>query len=183
MLSSITIQDLFFFVLSSVIIFGAIMVVSSKNLIHSAINLILCLFSTAGLFILLNAEFVAIAQVMVYIGGVVVFMLFTIFLTTRLGEEHLEPLFKNKFFNGTILVMAACWVASFIPSVIDPERDQTFAQNASLTEVGARFLDLRESGFIVPFEVISVLILVAMIGAIAIAKNDNDPKNKDEVSN
>lgn len=182
LLSNILISDLFFFVLSGIIIFSAIMVVTCKNLIHAAINLILSLFSTAGLFVLMNAEFVAIAQVMVYIGGVVVFMLFTILLTTRLGEEHLEPLFKNKFFNGTILVMAAFWISSFIPGIVDSKRDAVFSQNASIKEVAIRFLDIKENGFIVPFEVISVLILVAMIGAITIAISDKQADKNEDVN-
>ena len=160
-----------FFFLSFFIIFFAAIVVSTKNILHSALALIACFFTTAALYILLNAEFIAIAQILVYIGGIVIFIVYAILLTTQLGETFLKPsLFKKVsagFISLAMLITLTMYFLNkkdFIPSTLENEN------LGKLTEIGIRFLKIDAGGFIIPFEVISVLLLAAMIGAIIIAK-------------
>jgi NADH-quinone oxidoreductase subunit J len=136
--------------------------------------LIATLFGTAILYLLQNAEFVALAQVMVYIGGVVIFAVFTILLTTNLGEKEMAVSNGRKGF-AALLSGGLAWL--FIRLMLSTEGLGGAAQDgyATAATIGTRMLRFDSEGFIVPFEVISVLLLAAMIGAVVLARKDKNP--------
>ena len=172
-------NSLFYF-FSFLILGFSLLVVTSKNLLHCAMALIGTLATTAALYILLQAEFVAVSQVMVYIGGVVIFIVFAILLTTRLGETVTSNRRGTKVVSAVISgLLFSCFFFYFkehiFPVVSVGANDSTAG---SITAVGTHFLDTSKTGFIVPFEVVSILLLTVVIGAITIARKEEDGVNQ-----
>lgn len=172
-----------FYLLAGLMISGALATVLVRNILHSALFLIGTFFTTAVLYLTLNAEFVAIAQVLVYIGGVVIFVLFTVLLTSHLGESALISDGFRKYL-GVLLsggfLMTTLWFVSRISEatthhIVAP---QDFA---SLPAIGERLLRADAQGFVLPFEIISLLLLVATIGAIVVARRDSQSSQEDQV--
>ena len=170
-----TALDLGFYIVGAMILAGGVWAVTTKNILHAAMALIASFFATAVLYLMLEAEFVAVAQVLVYIGGVVIFVIFTILLTSRLGEKaDVSPGMRKGLafiLSGTVLglMLHAIDRMQWLPMkamAADPHF-------ASLEAVGKRFLDPGANGFVVPFEIISVLLLISVIGAIVIARKED----------
>jgi NADH-quinone oxidoreductase subunit J len=168
-------HDLLFYGFGGSLILFSALVVLAPNLVHAAIALVASFFMTVGLYILFEMEFVAVSQIMVYIGGIVIFVVITILLTTRLGENHLLPPIRQRIWGmliaGTLLCLLLLVAMKSFQFMALPVRDIP-AGTASLATVGARLLQPTENGFIVPFELISVLLLIALIGAVVIARKD-----------
>jgi len=145
--------------------------------LHSAVALICTFFGTAVLYFLLSAEFIAVAQVMVYIGGVVVFVVFTILLTSRLGERVQETSRSRKIvalvFSLLVVILAFSFLKEFGMIWQDPIEDF-----ATLSAIGKRLLSPDETGFLLPFEAISLLLLISLIGAVTIARIPSDDRNE-----
>jgi len=169
------IADIGFYIVALAILLGGIWAVTAKNILHAAMALIASFFGTAILYLMLSAEFIAIAQVLVYIGGVVIFVIFTILLTTRLGDKaEIAPGMRKLLalaLSGVLLgtFLHALDRAGVLVGVKAPVADPNFA---SIRAVGLRFLDPGTNGFLVPFEIISLLLLISVIGAIVIARKE-----------
>jgi NADH-quinone oxidoreductase subunit J len=151
---------------------SALLTVLVKNILHSAIALISTFFGSTILYFLLSAEFVAIAQVMVYIGGVVVFVVFAILLTSHLGEVTLEAGKPRKILALLFSIVIVAMSITLLKGVnwnlqIAPE------DFASLSAIGKRLISPSDDGFLLPFEAISLLLLISLIGAITIARSFN----------
>ena len=162
-----------FWILSIVIVVSGSMVVSLKNIFHCALFLILCLFSVAGIFILLDAEFLAAAQVLIYVGAVAILMIFAIMLTTDLASRKIRQSNENvlvAFFVCVTFVISALMLLAKtyegVWSKLSPEK--TLPENNILT-LGKYLM----TQFMLPFEVVSVLLLAAMIGAIVLARKES----------
>ncbi len=159
--------SLAFFVLAFLIVASAIFVVSSKNIFHSAIFLILALFGVAGIFVLLHAHFLAAAQVLIYVGAISVLMIFAVMLTSRIADKQVrhtnEQVGIGLLISGGLLAVIL-YSLYHTPFTIS---DQPIAEGAGMT-LGRLLL----TKFVLPFEVVSVLLLAALIGAIIIARRD-----------
>jgi NADH-quinone oxidoreductase subunit J len=177
MISEALFSDVMFYLVAFFMVVCAIATVSVKNILHSAIGLIATFFCTAILYLLLRAEFLAIAQVLVYIGGVVIFVVFTILLTSQLGEK---ALLTGKVRHGLAVVFALLFFATMAHLVLKvpaPVGEATAtAGYASMATFGQRLLSAERSGFIIPFEAISLLLLASLIGAITIARKPHEDK-------
>jgi len=173
----IPIKDILFYAVSIVMVAAALLTVVVKNILHSAVALIAAFFCTAILYFLLSAEFIAVAQVMVYIGGVIVFVVFTILLTSRLGERTLEVSTKRKllaaFFAAAITILAIVLLREMHGGFMLQQTEY-----ASLDAIGKRLLSPGDDGFLLPFEAISVLLLISLIGAVSIARTPHDDKTE-----
>ena len=157
-----------FWLLSAVAIISGLMVVSLRNIFHCALFLIMCLFSIAGIYILLNAEFLAAAQVLIYVGAVAILIIFAVMLTTNLASDKVRMTTRNAavafvacamFAVGVVflLLKTQVWAYSSVPMMTD-----------NVATVG-KFL---MTEFMLPFEVVSVLLLAALIGAIVLARRE-----------
>ncbi|NNC92429.1 MAG: NADH-quinone oxidoreductase subunit J [Acidimicrobiia bacterium] len=162
-------QNWFFLVIALVIVAASLVVVTSRNVMHAALMLVGALAGSAGLFILLGAEFVAGVVVLVYIGAIIVLFLFGVMITrVPIGQSHnLDH--ANRWpalvvAVGTFAVMAGSSVAFFG----DEEIYNTAAVRTS--DIG----DSIFSRFVVPFEVVSFVLLAALIGGIVLARKDAD---------
>lgn len=165
-----------FYIVALEILAGAVWAVTAKNVLHSALALIASFFGTAILYLMLSAEFIAVAQVLVYIGGVVIFVIFTILLTTRLGEKaEIAPGMRKLL----ALALSATLLGTFLHALsrahyfVDVHKQVAPQGFASLQNVGLRFLDPGPNGFLVPFEIISLLLLISVIGAIVVARKED----------
>jgi len=178
-MDSIPIKDIIFYATAIIMVAGALLTVWVKNILHSAITLIGTFFCSAVLYFLLSADFVAVAQVMVYIGGVVVFVVFAILLTSHLGETTLETNKLRKFL-AVLFSIAAAILAVMLLKEIDVGIQTQAEDYASLSAIGKRLLSPGEHGFLLPFEAISLLLLISLIGAVTIARTHKEDRHAGE---
>jgi NADH-quinone oxidoreductase subunit J len=170
-------SDFLFYVLATMLVLLSLLAVSVPNLLHGAISLIGSFFVTAALYIMLQLEFVALAQVMLYIGGIIIFMLIIILLTTGLGEDDsLNRISLSQRFSRALipmgLLLAFLYFLGKTPSPLLQSATHR-AGPVTLDDIGVRLLSI-DNGFIIPFEVISILLLVALVGAVVIARKDKE---------
>jgi NADH-quinone oxidoreductase subunit J len=170
------VRDLFFYGISAALVGLAGITVLARNLFRAALALLGVLLCTAVLFILLQAELVALVQVMVYIGGIMIFVLYAVLLTSELGGRMPGPSGLKVGGAGIaaalVLTMLLTWAGNARGGSTAAEAAAQAGVNiASVRSLGQRLLDPGPQGFLVPFELISVVLLAAMVGAIAIARS------------
>lgn len=165
----------FFGVLTILVIGGGLAVVLNRNLFHSALWLIVSLFGVAGLFVMLSAPFLAAVQVLVYIGAIVILIIFAIMLTRRMMGISEAP--NSQWTLGlaaaalTFLVIAMTLVlASNGANPLIPREPLTQIGGESLRDLGVALVDLNQ--YVLPFLLASVLLEAAMIGAIVLARGE-----------
>ncbi len=162
-------QNVAFWILAIAMAGAAIGVVRSQNVVHAALYLVVVLAGAAAQYILLAAEFVAWVQVLIYVGAVVVLLLFALMLT-RAPTGHTDDLTVRRALPAAIvaglvaLLLAVTVVAGFSDVRID--LDETVVGSAETT--GRTVFSL----WVLPFEVLSVLLLAALVGAIALSKRE-----------
>lgn len=160
-------QNIFFSIMAAVMIGSALKVVTTRNVVHAALWLILVLAGAAGQFLLLGAEFVGVTQVLVYIGAIIVLFLFGIMLTkASMGDDEDVNLANRPMAAavGTLLLAIMAY------ATIDFWRDAELPEDTRTS--AATVSDSIFSDFIVPFEATSVLLLAALIGAIVVARKE-----------
>ncbi len=182
MISEALFHDILFYVVAVAMVGFAVATVTAKNILHSAIYLIGTFFGTAVLYLLLRAEFLAIAQVLVYIGGVVIFVVFTILLTSQLGEKALLAVKGRRALAAAFAMVFFATMANLVLRVPAQASDAPVAQSgyASIMTFGQRLLSAGPEGFLIPFEVISLLLLASLVGAITIARKAPEDKTPGE---
>lgn len=160
-------QNVFFYIIATVMVFSALKVVTTKNIVHAALYLVLVLAGVAAQFIMLGAEFLGVTQVLVYIGAVIVLFLFGVMLTrAKIGDEERA----NHDNRAPALLTAVMLLAVMCYAVIDWAGSDLLPYGQPTTTE-----DVAESiftDFIVPFEAVSVLLLAALIGAIVLARKE-----------
>lgn len=162
--------NIVFYILAAITLGTGIMTVTSKNPIHSAIYMIICFFSISGHFLILNAQFLAVVNIIVYAGAVMVLLLFTLMLM-NLSAEH-EP--RKKVLTRVIATISACLTAIVILAAFlkaSPVIESYKAEGVdyqSVYVIGQVLLD----EYLVPFEFASILLITAMIGAVLISKKE-----------
>ena len=161
-------ERIIFYVLAFTIIFFALASVSSRKMLRSVIYLAFVLISIAGVFFLIDYNLLAAIQLTVYAGGIIVLIIFSVLLVHHI-EMRLEMASISKRIATAILCLLG--IGLFLYTIYGFEFSLTQNQDTITTaEIGERLLSYGDGGFILPFEVISVLLLAAMIGAIVIAK-------------
>jgi NADH-quinone oxidoreductase subunit J len=168
-----------FYILSALILVSALLAVTSRKIFRSAIWLLFSLTGIAGFYFWLQMEFVAAVQIVVYVGGIVVLIIFSIFLTQESGKDLPAPLRTRSIFS----ILAVC--AGFVLTVallrgyaFPPAGHSAASQSVGgIGAIGSQLLSTSEHGYVLPFEVISILLLAAMIGCIVIAMKPK-PENK-----
>ena len=168
-------MDIAFYVVAFVILMTAVCCVAVKNILQSAVFLIFSFVTTAILYLLMHAEFIALAQVMVYVGGVVIFVVFTILLTSHLGEDAFTTKMPRIFTAfalsiAFVFVMVKCMPTPDIANgIVNSPADYSSLQNFAL-----RLLGYDQNGFVIPFEVVSILLLMTLICAITVARRSKE---------
>jgi len=160
---------LIFFVLAGLALLGAGSLVLQKHPIHSALSLIVVMVSLAGLYLLMGAEFVAMVQIIVYGGAIMVLFIFVIMLLNAGEEEHTD-LSKLAKFAGLPLALAL--TASLAALVFKPDAGVPTAAHAFIPKATEQISSMLFKEFVYPFELTSFLILVAIMGALVLAQRE-----------
>ena len=160
-------QNILFYAIAIAMAIGAVRVVTTKNVVHAALYLVVVLAGVAAQYILLAAEFTAVVQVLVYIGAIVVLFLFGIMLTrARIGRESdLDN--DQRFLSLSVAVILLVFLVQILWEAFEDTKVGTNVVQTS-GDVGLSIFQT----YVVPFEVISVLLLAALIGAVVIARRD-----------
>jgi NADH-quinone oxidoreductase subunit J len=154
---------------SAVIIIFAILSIFTRRILRAAVYLLFVLVATAGLYFMLEYQFLAAMQITLYAGGIVVLIIFSILLTHHINHKFEKPAIANVLLAGgivivgSILAISAIWSFPFRPSTETPI-------DVNMQVIGNQLLATGKDGYALPFEVISILLLAAMIAAIVIAK-------------
>jgi NADH-quinone oxidoreductase subunit J len=157
-----------FYCIAALILGGGILAVTTRKIFRAAIYLLFSLTGIAGLYFWMEYEFLAAVQIIVYVGGIVVLIIFSIFLTHTSGMDMPPALKSRKLFaslaviSGFLLVLNQVLSNEFNPSGLSPVEP-------GVKSIGRAMLSTGEGGFALPFEVVSILLLSAMIGCIVIA--------------
>ncbi len=146
---------------------GASMILISRNLIHAVIWLVMSMLGIAGLYLTLSADFIAVVQVLIYVGAISVLMLFAIMLTPRAERDNSQTKVSAPAGVVVLLVMiATMWVA--VDTDWGPVREGALPEQARL--IGESLIN----HYILPFEIGAVLLTAALVGAIALARQDDE---------
>jgi NADH-quinone oxidoreductase subunit J len=168
----VSVVEVLFVLLGIVAVGSALLVVTTNQLVHAALWLVVCLGSVAGCYLLLSAEFVAWVQVLIYVGAVVVLLLFGLMLTRApigastdldagLGQRAVAALTAG----GLAGIVITALVDAFSGERIDLGGDVSTGSSASAGSALFR-------GWVLPFEVLSLLLLAALVGAIVLSRRD-----------
>ena len=163
-------MDLFtviFYVFAVITLGSASIVVFSRNIVHSAFALLFAFFGVAGIYVLLMADFLAVTQLMIYVGGILVLLFFGVMLTQRQIDVDIR--------TGSIQVIPALVIVSALAGTLVGMFWSTAWKPTSLTPIeptAAKIGELLLTNYLLPFEVASVVLLVALIGAAMIARRE-----------
>ena len=160
--------DIVFYVFALLIVSSAIVVAVSRNVMYAAFGLMFTFFVVAGLYVLLNADFVAITQIMVYIGGILILIIFGVIMTSNMSgvDIHEGP-------SGKARVLMAAFIALmvFVVLLIMYLNAEFIVGNAMFGESTIEALGVSlMTKYLLPFEVVAVLLLIALVGAALIAR-------------
>jgi NADH-quinone oxidoreductase subunit J len=170
-------EKIIFYVLALIMIVSAIASVSSRQMLRSVIYLLFVLIGVAGIYFLIDYNFLAAVQLTVYAGGIIVLVIFSVLLV-----HHIDMELEMAKMSKKILTSLVCLIGLGVFLSVIYSTDFIVVENSKTTnvaDIGMGLLSYEAGGFILPFEVISVLLLAAMIGAIIIGKGDKLTKNDD----
>lgn len=159
-----------FYILAAITLGTGILTVTSRNPVNSAVYMILCFFSIAGHMLLLDAQFLAMVQVLVYSGAIMVLLIFTLMLMNLKKED--EP--KKHILSRIGAAIAAGLTLIVVTAVLVDSQIEIFRQKS----LGVDFQSAKVIGdvlmnkYLIPFEFVSILLIAAMIGAVLISKKD-----------
>lgn len=160
--------SIIFYLLAAFIIGNGVLAMTTRKIFRAAIFLLFSLIGVAGLYFWMHVEFVAAVQVIVYVGGIVVLIIFSIFLTQQTGKDMPRPTNTRMIFSALAAILGAALTYSLIHQYgFSGGNGDQF--NVSPQRIGDQMLDYQDTGYALPFEVISILLLAAMIGCIVIA--------------
>lgn len=154
--------------LAALTLVSGIFAVGTSQIFRAAIFLLFSLIGVAGLYFWMQYEFIAAVQIVVYVGGITVLIIFSIFLTQQAGEKMPRQNLGRRLFSalaafcGFALIMVQVYQHTFISTLNKPIEP-------GVTNIGEKMLDVNEGGYALPLEVVSMLLLAALIGCIVIA--------------
>jgi|YNPBryantNP2012_1023418.scaffolds.fasta_scaffold38437_2 NADH-quinone oxidoreductase subunit J len=158
-----------FLVTAGVTLGAAVMTVSARKMMHAALWLVLALTGIAVLFVLLQSSFFAVAQVLIYIGAIAILIIFSVMLTRRIVQEQYPSV--NRFWWVAILLALMVFIGLAVTLSswrgLYPDRQAVNEHPEDIAALGLALVD--PAGFVIPFEVASLLLLAALVGAIFIA--------------
>ncbi len=161
-----------FWILSAITVGAALMVAATRNLIHAVVFLIVSFVGVAGLYITLSADFIAVTQVLIYVGAVSILFLFAIVLTPRAGRQNDETFLRLPALMLALLVGATLGFVAI-------DTDWSIANRPGFGETASAIGEALLDKYVLPFEIASVLLLVAMLGAIILVRPEGVAEDGD----
>lgn len=158
-----------FYIIATVLIVFSLLAVVSRRILRAAVYLLFALGGTAALYFMVDYFFLAAVQLLVYAGGIVVLIIFSILLTTHINEKLERPALSKAILTA-LLTLSGFTMTSYVLINHPFNPDLYVPTETSVHLIGERLLASGAAGYVLPFEVISILLLAAMVGAIVIAK-------------
>jgi|SRR5882724_7503554 len=157
-----------FYIISAFTLVTALLAVTTGKIFRSAIWLLFSLIGVASLYFWMEVEFIAAVQIIIYVGGIVILIIFSIFLTQQTGSKLKRPSIRRVLFAALAVFFGFGFTYNLIREYgFKPATTQPFTANIS--DIGEQMLSPTKYGFVLPFEVVSMLLLAAMVGCIVIA--------------
>lgn len=169
--------EILFYLFAGIVAAGAIGVVVSRNIVRTAVYLLFALAGVAGIYFLLDAEFLAAVQLVIYVGGTLILIIFGIMLTSRTAAIHFTPT-RSEATAATVIGVVLLAAMAVALSQLHVAAPQSPAQNYSVAALGSALL----GDFLIPFELASVVLLVVMIGAAYLAKGRREKRQGDKTA-
>jgi NADH-quinone oxidoreductase subunit J len=161
--------DIIFYVFAAITVLSALFVVTTRNIVYSAFFLLFTFFGVAGIYVLLGADFIAIAQIMVYVGGILILILFGVMLTNKITGVEIR--------TGTVQILpAAIGVGVFGGAVVAAMFYTNWKSEAGAMPVSTanELGQILINDYVLIFELLGILLLIALIGAASIARRDKE---------
>jgi len=199
--------DIFFYLFAAAIVASAAVVCFSRNIVHAAFSLLFTFFGVAGIYVLLSADFLAVSQILIYVGGILVLLVFGVMLTNRVTNIDLRSALGARIpaliICGALLALLVSilipghWISfSDTPWKGSPWHTNAIEQVTKVTQGAAReILDhqgsygtaseigkLLMTDYLLPFELISIVLIVALIGAAMIARRESNSSTQSTLS-
>lgn len=162
-----TLFDIVFYIFAVITVVSAGVVVFSKNIIYSAFSLLFTFSGVAGIYVLLNADFIAITQLLIYVGGILILLIFGVMLTTNMIDVDLntKPL-KSLPSVVVVAIVAALLVSTMLST--NWKQNQSEYLDSTVNKIGELLL----TQYLLPFEIASIVLLVAIVGAAFLARKN-----------
>ena len=161
-------SDVVFYLLALFTVGNALLAVTSGKIFRAAIFLLFSLVGTAGLYFWMSYEFIAAVQIVVYVGGITVLIIFSIFLTQQSGEKLPKQSLARVVFSAIAVLLGFVFTTYQILGY-SFSGNTANAITPDVENIGRQMLDVHDVGFALPFEVVSILLLAALVGCIVIA--------------
>lgn len=162
-----SLYDIFFYTFAAITLVSAFFVVFTKNIVHAAFNLMLTFFGVAGIYILLAADFIAIVQIIIYVGGILILILFGVMLTNKITDI---PLKSEASFIVPSSVAVGLFAGMLIATLLNTEW-KSFEHGQPIPTLSNLGILLMNE-YLLVFEILGVLLLIALIGAAMIARKE-----------
>jgi NADH:ubiquinone oxidoreductase subunit 6 (subunit J) len=171
------VETFVFLVFSVITLGGALLVVTTRNLFHAALYLMLSLFGVAGLFVLLTAPFLAAVQIVVYIGAIAILIVFAVMFTPQV--THILRVERSQWISGAVIAALLFMLLMVIVTpLIDDVRFDKFDKDkaddvpaSAMQDLGEALVDPNQ--YMLPFEIASVLLMAALIGAVVMIRPED----------
>ncbi len=166
-----SLYDVIFYLFALVTLVSAFMVVTTKNIVHAAFYLLFTFFGVAGIYALLGADFIAVVQLMVYVGGILVLILFGVMLTNKITNVQIRS-------GSTNLVAAAVVIGIFAGALLTMMLNTRWLVNPGKTLITTipQIGSLLVKQYVLIFELLGILLLIALVGAASIARKEEREK-------
>lgn len=163
-----------FYILAALMTVSAVLMVTTRRILRSAILLLFTLLGTAGLYLLLNYHFLAMVQIAVYAGGILVLLIFGILLTNEKSSTKMPRPSLSKVIYGALAAIAGVAVVIFtlwkVNFVYASPQNLTGEHEISMKEIGSALIGTGKYQYLLSFEILSILLLAAIVGGILIAR-------------
>ncbi len=199
-----TLFDIFFYLFAATIVVSAVLVCFSHNIVHAAFSLLFTFMAVAGVYVLLGADFLAVSQILIYVGGILVLLVFGVMLTNRVTNIDIRAAVRARIpafvlCSGllTVLILLLTtghwisykdqpwtntpWNKNAVEQALAPdqgteqEKHDKSGSHGTAPEIGKLML----TDYLLPFELVSVVLLVALLGAASIARQDPVPAKQE----
>lgn len=157
--------DIIFYLFAAVTVISAFFVVTTRNIVHSAFYLLFTFFGVAGLYVLLGSDFLAIVQLVIYVGGILILLIFGVMLTNKITNVEIK--------TGTMQILPAAVGVGLFAGIVAAALLKTnwITINNDVASSSARFIgSMLIIDYVVIFELLGIVLLVALIGAASIAR-------------
>ena len=161
--------DIIFYLFAIVTVVSAVVVVTAKNIIYSAFSLLVTLFGIAGLYVLLGSDFIAIVQLMVYVGGILILLIFGVMLTHKITSVEIKTgtvQILPALIGATVLAVAVLMILFNTEWHIQPG----IIPQTTTKELGKLLI----TDYVLIFELLGILLLIALVGAASIARREQE---------